>query len=563
MKTKLKISKSFPLGILFLAVSINSFCYQDNIKGLWEGLFMQQFEMEILFSVNEGEILSGKIKMYDGSTLIQDDDIKNIEFKDNFLFFLIPAKETSFEGQLNSDRSEFKGDFIFPDGSRHAVLVVKKNTNANPEKSLTVVDRDILEKKYSSSQLIEDILFLRGHLSEIHPQYHLYTSEETYDALFYTVNQNLGSELTLREFHNLASPIVSNIGCSHTGIRLPDNYIKAQHRYNYYFPLKLFIKNDKAWTVSSTDDKNFIEPGSEIVRINNVPVENIITRLLTFIPAEGYNKSTKYYVLNKNFGSYFNLINNSGQFQIDYIKPGSKKTGSMSISAVPYSSLYSVNDAEISLSPTLLPLITEQSTAILDIPSFALPDVNCYLNLMDSIFEVIHEADIHNLVLDFRGNHGGHPIFAAILYSHLSSDEFTYFQENDQVPEFQPLYEPMKAASNNFTGKCYSIVDGGCLSTTGHLISLLKYYNRAVFIGEEPGSWFYCNDNSKQYKLPNTEIEVNIPQTTFRTTVEGYKMGNPFEVDYPMDMSIEDQIKHSDPWMEYTLDLIRSSYGIL
>ncbi len=563
MKTKLKISKSFPLGIFFLAISINSFCYQDNIKGLWEGLFMKQFKMEIFFSVNEDEILSGKIKMYDGSTLIQDDDIKKIEFKDNILSFLIPAKETSFEGQLNSDLSEFKGDFIFPDGRRHAVNVVKKDTNATAEKSLTVVGRDILEKKYSSSQLIEDILFLRGHLSEIHPQYHLYTSEEAYDALYYTVNQNLGSELTLREFHNLASPIVSKIGCSHTGIRLPDNYIKAQQAYNHYFPLKLFIKNDKAWTVSSADDKNYIEPGSEIVRINNVPAENIITRLLTFIPAEGYNKTTKYYELNKNFGSYFNLIDNSGQFQIEYIKPGAKGIDSISIRAVPYSSLYSGNDADISFSPTLLPLIIEQSTAILDIPSFALPDVNSYLNLIDSIFQVIHEADIHNLVLDFRGNHGGHPIFAAILYAHLSLKDFTYFQENDQVPEFEPLYKPMEAATPNYTGKCYAIVDGGCLSTTGHLISLLRYHNRAVFIGEEPGSRFYCNDNSKQYTLPNTRIVVNIPQTTFKTAVKGYEMGDPFKVDYPLDASLKDRIKKSDTWMEYTLNLIRSSYGIL
>jgi len=563
MKTKLKISNIFPLGILFFTISINSFCYQDNIKGLWVGMFMEQFRMEILFSVNEDESLSGKIKMYDGSTLIQDDEIDNIEFKENILSFRIPAKETTFDGHINLDLSEFKGDFIFPDGSHHPVHVVKKLENALSENSLRNIERSFLEERYSSSQLIEDIQFLRSHLSEIHPQYHLYTSDVAFDAMYRTAIQNLDTDLSLREFYNLTSAIVAKIGCSHTGIKLPDRYIKAQHAYNLYLPLKLFIKNDKAWVVRGKDDQVYIEPGSEIVRINHVPVKNIIARLLSFIPAEGYNKTTKFLMLNKDFGSYYNLLNNSEQFQIEYIKPDSQDVESTSIEAVPYLSISSGNEVDMTSSPILLPLIQAQSTAILEIPSFALPDVNEYLNLMDSIFLVIHKAGIRNLVLDLRGNQGGHPIFAAILYAHLTSEDFTYFQKDEQVPEFQPLYEPMKASANNFRWKCYAIVDGGCLSTTGHLISLLKYNNRAVFIGEQPGSWFYCNDNSKRYKLPNTQILVNIPQTTFKTAVKGYEISAPFIVDFPLDVSVEDRNRKSDPWMEYTLNLIRLSYGTL
>ncbi len=559
MNAKLKISKRISLVILSFAISSKSFCYQDNIEGHWEGMFMQQFRMEILISVNEDKSFSGKLKMYDESLLIQDDEINNIRYENKSLSFFIPAKETAFEGHLNPDLTELNGGFIFPDGSHHPVYAAKKTTSTLVENSLTSMDGSILEKRYSPSQLQEDLQFLRRHLSEIHPQYHLYTSEEAFDALYHTAIKNLDKDLALREFYNLTSPIVGKIGCSHTGIRLPENYIMAQQTYYHYFPLKLFIMDDKAWALTGDNDQNYIEPGSEIVRINHVPVENIIARLLSFIPAEGYNKTTKYYELNKDFGSYFNLLNNSEQFLIEYIKPGYQKADSINIEAVPYLSYSSSNTIDMPFLPTLHPMIIEQSTAILEIPSFALPDVNEYLSLMDSIFQAIHKAGIQNLVLDLRGNPGGHPIFAAILYAHLSSNDFIYFQENEQVPEFKPLYEPMEAATPNFTGKCYVIVDGGSLSTTGHLISLLRYNKRAVFIGEEPGSWFYCNDNSKKYKLPNTRIEVNIPQTTFKTAVKGYEMGEPFIVDYPLDVSLEDLIRKSDPWMEYTLNLIRTS----
>jgi len=546
------------VGILFFTSSIRSFSYHDSIKGLWEGLFMQQFKMEFVFSTSEEGILSGKIKMYNGSTIIQDDPISNIQYLKDTLSFMIPVKETTFEGKLDSAISELNGEFIFPDGSRHPVQVTKKISSSLAKNSLPNTDKNILEKRYSPDQLKEDMQFLRQHLIN-HPQYHLFTAEDAFNALYLAADQNLNADLTLLDFYNLISPIVGKIGCSHTGIRLPENYMNAQRANNHYFPLRLFLKNDKAWVLGSFDDQVNIRAGSEIVRINNVPVKNIMARLLSFIPAEGYNKTTKYFELNKDFGSYLNLLNNSEQFQIEYIKPGAQEIQSTSIEAVSYALLSSGKMMDMPPSPTLLPLIQKQSTAILEIPSFAMQDVNKYLHLMDSIFELINTSGIRNLVLDLRGNDGGHPIFAAILYAHLSSEEFTYFQENEQVPEFKPLYNPMEPEEHNFTGKCFTIVDGGCLSTTGHLISLLRYNNRAVFIGEEPGSWFYCNDNSKQYSLPNTRIEINIPQTTFMTAVKGYEMGSPFIVDYPLYVSLEDLKCKSDPWIEYTLSLIRAS----
>ena len=98
---------------------------------------------------------------------------------------------------------------------------------------------------------------------------------------------------------------------------------------------------------------------------------------------------------------------------------------------------------------------------------------------------------------------GGHPIFAAQLLSYLTDHEFTYFQRNPDVADFEPLYNPMQANPLNFEGNLFVLVNGKCLSTTGHLISLLKYHTQAKFIGEEPGTSFLCNDFSTQIKLPN------------------------------------------------------------
>ena len=559
MKAKFKTTKHVTLIILISLIAIPSFCQQPSLIGLWEGMFMDQFRMEILILSNEDKNISGTIKMYDGSIMIQEDELSNIEYDNRMISFMIPAKETTFEGEINDDLSQFSGYFIFPDGNRHPVHVLRKATENKKRDASPGITSNILTEEFSPAQMKEDLVFLRSHLSEMHPQYHLYTGEEAYDALYRSIIQKLGSDLTLAEYFKLISPVVNKIGCSHTGIRLPEEYTQAQRKYNHYLPVNVFVKNERTWVVGSVDDRDYIVPGSEIISINNMPVEGIISRLLSLMPSEGYNKSTKYYEINRDFGTYFNLLNNSEQFHIEYKEPAYSEISSTRVNAVSYMSYSSEKGSDFMGFPIFYPVNKELNTAVIEIRSFAIPDVNEYISLLDSTFRAIRKEKINNLVIDLRGNQGGHPIFAAILYSFLTSEDFTYFKHNEDAPEFKPLYESMKPAEHNFKGNCYVLVDGGCLSTTGHLISLLKYHDRAIFIGEEPGSWFYCNDNSKQIYLPHTRIEVNIPRTTFKTDVKGYQMGDPFNVDYTLNKSLDDRIHGQDSWMEFTLNLISRS----
>jgi hypothetical protein len=190
--------------------------------------------------------------------------------------------------------------------------------------------------------------------------------------------------------------------------------------------------------------------------------------------------------------------------------------------------------------------------------SFAIPDLDSYLNKMDQVFTAIRKKNIHNLILDLRGNQGGHPFFAAVLLSYLAQEPFTYFDDTDRVEEFGPLYEPMPPSEKTFQGDCYVLVDGGVLSTAGHLVSLIKYHNLGQFVGEEPGSSFYCNDMSRRIQLPNSKIEVNIPQKTFKTSVSGFKADAPFVVDFPAYMEVSDLTNGVDSQMEFTSQLIVS-----
>ena len=68
---------------------------------------------------------------------------------------MIPAKETAFEGKLNDDLSQFSGDFIFPDGSRHPVHVTRKELDNLTSESSPSIPKGILTAEFSPTQLLE------------------------------------------------------------------------------------------------------------------------------------------------------------------------------------------------------------------------------------------------------------------------------------------------------------------------------------------------------------------------------------------------------------------------
>ena len=180
------------------------------------------------------------------------------------------------------------------------------------------------------------------------------------------------------------------------------------------------------------------------------------------------------------------------------------------------------------LRPYSFHLNTSPEIGVLAVSSFGIRNMEKYFAFLDSTFRIME--DVPNLLLDLRDNHGGHPIFAAQLFSYLTNNDFTYFQRNPDVEDFEPLYNTMEPNQLHYKGNIYALVNGSCLSTTGHLISLLQYHTEAIFVGEQPGSTFRCNDFSIQLQLPNTGMELNIPRTTFMTAVEGYSENKPFQI---------------------------------
>jgi hypothetical protein len=314
-----------------------------------------------------------------------------------------------------------------------------------------------------------------------------------------------------------------------------------------YFPFRLFFSDNRAFYINSiSEERNPIAPGEEIIAINDMPVAQIVKQAFYFIPSEAFNTTAKYNGLNKRFQELFCLLSDSKEFNVKFKTNNSVK--SVTISAL---SIKDVNlDFKTKETEVHFEYLDKMTAGVLKVPTFAIQNMDYYFYQLDSIFKDIRKNHIRNLILDLRDNDGGHPIFAAQLLSYLTNKDFVYFKRNDDVKDFEPLYNTMHPNELNFGGNIYVLVNGGCLSTTGHLISLLKFNTNAIFIGEEPGSTFICNDFSIQLTLPNTGIQVNIPRTTFETAVTGFAVNEPFPIDFKVNNTIDSIINGEDAIFE-------------
>jgi C-terminal processing protease CtpA/Prc len=517
----------------------------NKLAGNWEGVFMSQFSTQLTLSCDSLNNYGGSIKMFAGENLIQDDPIEQINLSNNKLTFYIPAKETTFQGNFNDQMIELSGNFIFPDASIHAIQLKKTVEQAGSVEKF----RDQKEQSYRIDQLISDINFLYAGLKKYHPQLYAYISKDSMNRAFEEITHKLDSPTTLEGFYLLASEFTNNVHCSHTGVRLPVAYQNLVNDSGNYFPFNLYFTRKSAFFISGRSEDNLpIQPGNEIISINNVSTEEIISRLFHLIPSEGYNTTTKYNTLNKRFHDLFYYTDDAKVFTVEYQAGDSIKR--MTVPACRKKDLsrnYWLSKENDTVDYAYM---YKGATGVLKISSFAIDDMDLYLEKLDTVFKEIRSKNVHDLVLDLRDNEGGHPIYAAQLFSYLTDKDFVYFKRNEDVTEFEPLYNTMHANENNFKGNLYVFINGGCLSTTGHLISLLKHYSNPIFIGEEPGSTFRCNDFSQQLICPNTGIEINVPRTTFQTAVTGFSIDAPFLPDYEVENTIVRILNKEDGYFE-------------
>ncbi len=551
----------------------NTNCFQDEkyhheeqrLVGYWEGDFMpgNDFTLILRFEILDEEIY-GRVILFQGDFQIQDDPLNGIILSNDSLFFRIDVKGTSFSGSLGMDDQQISGKFLFPDRSLHEILV---NKVILPSKGdfdkieVYVTGEEILEKKYSTDQLKYDLNFLKSEIQS-HPQLYLFTSKEEFEKEFEKAAHSIHSEMTEDEFFRIIAPITSKIRCSHTGIRFSDNYYRSLNELPYLIPLDIQFVDDEAFIINDFSENVEIENGTKVLSINGLPVAEIKEKLLAAVPTDGENPEAGLSEINANFAFAYSLyIGNDDTYILELLSPNGnsimRNTDALNIQEYEEALMNAYpDDIPSGPIPVEMEIDKSRSTAILKVFAFWAPDPHLYIDFLAENFKKLKEENIKNLIIDVRGNQGGYPYYIAELLTYLIDKGFPYFILPSLKGEFEPLYDPIEVKEDAFSGNIYILIDGGCLSSTGHFLSLIKYHNLATLVGERSGASFYCNDNSKQVKLPETGINLNLAQTTFQTDVTGFEKGDALMPDHEVKNSLEDLLEGHDKAMEYIFIMI-------
>ncbi len=447
----------------------------------------------------------------------------------------------------------------------------------------------------STEQLRADFTIFEKALKEAHPGLYRYNTPVHFDSILARTTLKLDHPMTRQEFYQTLLPVAVQVKCGHTKFHPDENWSD-----NYYFgtdrvfPLKLYIHGDKAWIIDSYDPKIKVSKGAEVLSINNLPMSEIISRLLPGFFSDGNNITFKYIEMSHYFSAYYaNLIDAPDSFTIKCRSGNDYST--LKVPSISHSMIDEYekeqngnNSAEEPYSLEILP----GKTALLTISSFWMGGDGAFKRFLKNSFSAMRQNGVDNLIIDVRNNEGGNDKRGALLLSWLMNEKFRYydrlqattkskytFAQYAHLPKFYGIMRHLikktdtgtyvwnhnrnlkmqKPKKNSFSGKVYILINGGSFSVTSEFASVAHYLKRAVFIGEETGGGYYGNNSGTFVivTLPNSRLNVGIPMLAYYTAVKNYPYPDRGIIpDYEVNPSIEDVLMNKDAVLSFTRELI-------
>lgn len=406
-------------------------------------------------------------------------------------------------------------------------------------------------KLYSVEQLKTDLKSIRTILIENHPRPFEFTSKEiferTYDSLLASINQPM-NELA---FRYRLMPLIAKIHCGHT--KLDPSIQFQQSRPNDFPPFILYYEGKRAFVRYSANKD--LPVGAEVTSINGVPITERIQNLLARTSGDGVHLNVQYYLINQPMSWFLNempywyrveqynltLVDSTGHERPLHLTSIDEASFRERIPPPP-SKRHQLN------------ILENKKTAILNYPSLDFPDTNMRNRFLEETFTKLRTEGINRLIIDLRGNGGGSPHNSAFFLKYLIPQEFRY-SNIAPLPELADLKTLITPAKNCFAGKVYVLIDGGCFSSTGHLLSLLRYYKIGTFIGETTSASYSCNTNGVPYTLPHTALRLFCPRYIYETAVNGFRRADGISPDYEVKENFKDILSAKDITLEYTISI--------
>jgi len=267
---------------------------------------------------------------------------------------------------------------------------------------------------FSPQQLEQDLLILRTTLEEAHPGLYDYVDQDTRDAQFDALLQQLEREMTDIEFYRLVALLIADIHDGHTAA-WPSARSMVYNAYPAGFlPFTLRLIENRAFIENSYATDVDITPRTEVLAIDGLAMPDVVERLLPYISRDGYSETAPSFLLGQMFPLYYAyFIGPSDTYAVTVRDPGTDEERTVEIPSLSPIKLGAILTDPSDPGENLnLEVLEEQAIAILTIRSF---DDSAIPTFFADAFAQLDELGIQDLIIDLRGNGGGNGRHGALL----------------------------------------------------------------------------------------------------------------------------------------------------
>ena len=410
-----------------------------------------------------------------------------------------------------------------------------------------------LDTQIGKEKLVEDFNQLLETLKEHASQFE-FIDKVSYEKLVKSQQEKLKDSMTIKEFYQITSPIVSSLGCLHT--RIVDNrFFRTPPKY--WLPLIVWFENEKMYAINNCVENIEMNVGSEILEINGVSSTEILKTLKSTISADAYNQSFYRGDLNVNFLYYYHSYYGfDAEYQIKFKPHNSEKTITTSFLIDEPAPSYK---AEINNKPRLgMELNEEEKTAIIKIKNFNFfprgrQNIDFFRETIDAYMDKIKTQNIRKVAFDLRGNRGGNPACTEHIISYIIDDEINSYEDNDLNKRRNRPVAVAPKVNNISDLKIYMLTNGRCASATGQMLAVVKHNQLATILGEESGGTYSTHPGRGVKALKNTKLGLQMGTERESVNVPKLDLDRGVIPDKIIKIELIDLINDHDPLLNYIL----------
>lgn len=414
-------------------------------------------------------------------------------------------------------------------------------------------------KTYTPEQYREDLDQLGLTIVKVHPNALKFISQEELNQLIDNKKGQITNETTFAEFSWMCSEIVASINCSHSNTNWfwqENQMLPIENR----FPLQTRLINNKLYVIDPLSNTEKVSVKDEIVSINGVDIEHLISTIFSHISSQGLINTSKRHEFN--MWSTGMIAYGLGLPDVYSIKMKGKPDAILLDPTPKHNDPNRTRSQEYCGGDLCFKFLdTGKKIGSLTISSFNYYEWNnltVFQKFIDNAISELRNNKSDHLVVDLRGNGGGSPESSIHLLKYLISEPFHYSSKVEYPGKLEKssgeyVQTPFKYG---YRGKLYFLIDGKGNSTTGHFMSIVKDRKLGTIIGEELGSNQFCSADRKRCRLSQTKLQYNLAINTHISSATQFPDEVGILPDHYVTQSIEDYIARYDAVYQYVIELI-------